>query len=129
MSLSTKQPDLDECVKVRIRAELNCKGCFVAIVHGWAVALPDSDKLDRVFLVGDDVYPDLQESIGPELTDSFVHDPLERAISQALWSKAVEPATRNALGAAFAEAQAEAANARAGSREDHRRDMREEEAA
>jgi hypothetical protein len=125
----TDKPEIDECVKVRIKAELSCKGCFFAIAHGWAVSVPGGDKLDRVFLVGDDIYPDLQESIGAELSDGFVHDPLEQALGQALWAKARTSATTVALTEAFADAQTDAADARSGSREDHRRNMRDEVAA
>lgn len=117
-------PNLDECVRVRIRAELNFKGCFVAVVHGWAVSLPNGVILDRVFLVGDDVYPDLQESIGPELKDGFIHDPLERALSQALWAKAQHYTTTQAL----VDARNEERAGLRGNRYDHARDMREDAA-
>jgi len=116
--------DLTDCVSVRIRAELSLKGCFVAIVHGWGVSLPNSAKLDRVFLVGDDVYPDLQESIGPELDEKFKHDPLELAIARALWAKAREFSTTSAL----IDARNEEREALRGSRYDHDRAMREDAA-
>jgi hypothetical protein len=116
--------DFSECVKVRIRAELVCDGCFVGIVHGWAVSDAGGHKLDRVFLVGDELNAELEEGIGPELDDGFTHDPLKLACAQALWAKARKFTTTDALIAARREER----NALAGSRADHLHLVREDAA-
>lgn len=90
MSLNPLKHDLEGCTLVRIHAEMTVKGCYIGVAHGWACSLPGGDKLDRVFLVGDEVGPDLEESVGPELDNaSNTATPfLERAISAELWLKA-----------------------------------------
>lgn len=97
MSLTVDVPGLDGCVKARIHAPLHIKGCYVGMAHGWAVSLPGSTQLDRVFLVGEEVGPDLEESVGPELDEGDRHDTLEHAYAAALWAAARATTTTVAL--------------------------------
>ncbi|KWT70726.1 hypothetical protein APY04_0787 [Hyphomicrobium sulfonivorans] len=91
--------EAEGCAVVRIRAELNFAGCFVAHVHGWAASVPDGDALDRVFVCEDGDVGD--ERAGPELVDwrdfNCTHSHLERAISKALWEAARHPAVASQL--------------------------------
>lgn len=81
------------CAVVRIKAELNFTGCFVAEVHGWAVSLPDGDALDRVYVCEDGGVGD--EQAGPELHRwpewNRNTSNLEAAVSAALWEVAKRP--------------------------------------
>ena len=97
MPLNPHKHDLDDCVLVRIHAEITVKGCYVGMWHGWAASIPGGSQLDRVFLVGDEVDASLHESIGPELDETDRSDPVAWVIAQALWAEARKPATTVAL--------------------------------
>jgi hypothetical protein len=123
MPLST-QPDTDGCVSVRITADYEIDGCHVATIHGWAVSLPDSAILDRVFLVGHD-NDSSAERFGPELSDEYSPDLQRTVAAQILWAKARLFTTSLALLDAFLDAR----DAQRGGRDDHARNMREEAVA
>jgi len=120
MPLNPHKHDLDDCVLVRIHAEIAVKGCYAGMWHGWAASIPGGLQLDRVFLVGEEVDASLHESIGPELDETDKSDPAAWVIAQALWAEARKPATTVALIEAREALDGESED-RAASRADHHR--------